>query len=76
MIQIYILPVKSGLHISETESTNVNAVLNTQTFSVDEYGNVSHCHCKRFIIASCVIRTPEKKQNVMKNIVEKFSFVG
>lgn len=51
-------PVKSGLQISDIESTKVNAVLNTPIFSVDEYGNVSHCHCRRFIIMECGNLTP------------------
>lgn len=48
----------NGPQISDSESTNVVAVLNAQIRSVDENGNVSHCHCKRFITAECGSRTP------------------
>lgn len=57
------LLVNSGPQISEIESTNVKAVLNTPIFSVDEYGKVSHCHCKRFISTACGSRTPVRKYN-------------
>lgn len=56
--RICYLLASNGPQISDTESTNVMAVLKAQIRSVDENGNVSHCHCKRFTIAECERRTP------------------
>lgn len=64
-------PVKSGVHISEAESRNVKAVLNTPVFSVDEYGNISHCHCNRFITTECGNLTPATNKLIK---IELFRF--
>lgn len=43
------LTVDNGPQISKIESMNVNVVLNMPNDSVDEYGNVFHLHCNRFM---------------------------